>query len=458
MSHTHEVPTVRIRRVRTILWLPMVCVGLLLILMRHVWFVSQWQNYRALAIIWSLAAGFAALQWALSWLERPYSVTPEWQDRLDHMKVTVNIPVYNEDHDVLDRVIYSLFAQTRLPDKVEVVDDGSNEEYSDIRDYWLSNHPEQVEFSWVRQTNLGKKRAQVRTFARDDANIFITLDSDTTLARNAIEEGLKPFADARVQSVAGIELAWNHDSNLLTRIKSINTVIWQFVTCSAQNVMSGSILVNRGTFALYRADVVRDNVDFYVNETCFGRPFRLGDDSMLTLLALGRGRAVQQQTAVCFAVYPETFSHTMRQWTRWMRGTSVRTLWRLKYLPMFSWGWWYNFLTTWWYLAFISLLAVGVVNWHAAIQFMATALIFSSVWLWISATRALVLQRSDHNWLQLLEMIALVPLAAAWMALILRPIRLYGNATMLKQGWVTRQGGAEPVTVTGPERELEDST
>jgi hyaluronan synthase len=455
MKHSYDIPDARIRSTSALFWMPIVCTVLLLILIRHLWFISAWSHYRLIAIVWTVASVFAAVQWALSWMEKPYGATDGWQRRLDRMKVTVNVPVYNEDRVVLDRVLYALFSQSRLPDKIEVIDDGSDVDYTDIWRYWSNNHPRYVEFSWMRQSNLGKKRAQARTFAADDADIFITVDSDTTLARDAIREGLKPFADRRVQSVAGIELAWNHDTNLLTRLKSVNTVIWQFVTCSAQHVMGGNVLVNRGTFALYRAAVIRDNVDLYINETFFGRPFRLGDDSMLTLLALGRGRAVQQQTAVCFSVYPETLSHTLRQWTRWMRGTSVRTLWRLKYLPMLSWGWWYNFLTTWWYFAFIAVLVAGVVDWRVAWKFIVTALIFSSVWVWIIAFRCLMVRRSDHSWLQVLEMLALVPLATAWMAFVLRPIRVYGNVTMLRHGWVTRQRGAESLLSLEADVEME---
>lgn len=308
-----------------------------------------------------------------------------------------------------------------------------------------------ITFSWVRHANQGKKRAQCVTFAGDNADIFITLDSDTTLERDAIAEGLKPFADPRVQSVAGLELAWNHDRNLLTRIKSVNTVIWQFITCSAQNAAAGNNLVNRGTFALYRAPVIRDNVDAYLGETLFGRPVRLGDDSMLTLFAFGRGRAVQQTTAVSFAMYPETFSHTFRQWTRWMRGTSVRTMWRLRYLPLASWGWWYNFLTTWWYLAFLGILGSAVLGFGSSWRFLLTAMVFSAGWVWVMAVRMFLLRRSDQTALQVAEAFALVPLAIAWMALVLRPIRLYGNLTMLRQGWVTRVHGAEAMAPAGAE-------
>ncbi len=181
---------------------------LLLILIRHIWFVSAWPHYRIIAAVWTVASIFASIQWGLSWLERPYTVDSDSADYLRQLKVTVNVPVYNEEPIVLDRVVYALFSQTRLPDRVEVVDDGSRVDYSEIRDYWLAHHPDSVEFSWVCQENQGKKLTQATTFATDSADIFITLDSDTTLTKTAIEEGLtKPFANQRVQSVA--RRAWN---------------------------------------------------------------------------------------------------------------------------------------------------------------------------------------------------------------------------------------------------------
>jgi hyaluronan synthase len=164
---------------------------------------------------------------------------------------------------------------------------------------------------------------------------------------------------------------------------------------------------------------------------------------MLTLWALCRGRAVQQPSAVCFAVYPETISHTMRQWVRWMRGTSLRTLWRLRYLSPSCWGWWYTVITNWGYMAFISVLAAVVIDWPDSRQFAFAALYVNVGWTWMMATRIFAVRRSDQTRLQLAEALAIVPIALAWMILVLRPIRLYGQITVGKQGWVTRQAGAE---------------
>jgi hyaluronan synthase len=445
VNHTYHIPRVTVRRQKPALLVIVTVLTCLVFLVRHLWYVDRWSHYRLITIIWTVTFLIFAAQWVVSWLERPYTVTAAQQARLDRMRVTVNVPVWNEEPLILDRVLYSLFHQTRLPDRVQVVDDCSDlEDYREVREYWLRHHHPAVEFSWVRQReNLGKKRAQRRTFEGDPADIFVTLDSDTTLALNALEEGLKPFADRRVQSVAGLELAWNHDTSLLTRIKSVNALTWQFVTCSAQHVLGGQVLVNRGTFALYRGNMIRETLNAYTGETFMGRPVLLADDTMLTLWALGRGRAVQQVTAVCFAVYPETLSHTMRQWLRWMRGTSLRTLWRMRYLSPLTWAWWYTVLITWGYLAYLSLIAASIADWPRSRAFVVTALVLSITWNWITATRMFTLRRSDQGAAQLAEAFALVPIAIAWMTLVLRPVRLYGQLTMHKQGWVTRLGGAE---------------
>ena len=127
-------------------------------------------------------------------------------------------------------------------------------------------------------------------------------------------------ADAGVQSVAGIEVAYNAHANLLTRLSSIRQVAWQMTQCCVCRC-AGNVLVNRGTFAMYRAPVIRDNLDLYLNEKFLGKQVRYSDDSLLTLFALKPARAVQPLTAFRLPMYPENVGHALRQWVRWMRGS-----------------------------------------------------------------------------------------------------------------------------------------
>jgi hyaluronan synthase len=439
MNHEHKIPTVSIVRPRAYLWITGVGALLAVLVLRHVWFVISWGHYRLLAVLWLIYFIITALQWGISWLERPFTVRGADPTGLDRMRITVNVPVFNEDPEVLDRVLYALFRQTRLPSRVEVVDDGSTVDYQEVQTWWEQHHPPAVQFTWIRQANAGKKWAQARTFAGDPADVFVTLDSDTVLEARALEEGIKPFLDGRVQSVAGLELAWNHNWNLLTRLNSARQLTWQLVTCSSQNVLGGNVLINRGTFALYRGSLIRDVLPAYVGETFCRRSIRLGDDTFLTTMALCRGRAVQQPSAVCLAMYPANLSHHIRQWTRWMRGTTLRTIWRLRYLRWTSWGWLYTVISLWLYVASMAILALLVLQWPKSDSYMETLIVVGTLWAFIMASRILTVKRSDQTSLGRLGGVALNPLASFWVLAVLRFVRIYGTFTFLRQGWITRR-------------------
>jgi hyaluronan synthase len=429
---------VRLRRRLWLLWIVIIG-GCAVGAYRHADFFLIYRQEPALMAIWAVLFLFAAAQGILAWFERPYTVKRWERARLGRLRVTVNIPVYNEDPALLDRALYSLARQTRLPDRVSVVDDGSKHDYAEVRDWWQAHWPARSELHWTRQANGGKKRAQATTFGNDPhADIFITVDSDTALAINAIEEGLKPFADSRVQSVAGLELPMNLRRNWITWLNGTRALIWQLVSCSAQSVL-GDVLVNRGTYALYRAEVIRDNLEAYVEEQFFGHPVHLGDDAALTLFARGRGRAVQQPSAVQFAMYPETLSHHLRQWVRWMRGLTVRTFWRIRYLPVRSYGWWFTVMSLWGFFASTAALLSVPLLWPESRAFLLTAVAASVGWAWLMALRVFCVARSDESWWVRLRVFLLGPVAAAWVTFVLRWFRIHGIFTCMKDGWNTRQ-------------------
>lgn len=438
MKHEYVIPQVNIRKAR--LWAVFPFVGLVLMafIIRHVWFVLSFREYRTLTAIWLFYFVATGLQWAVSWMERPFNPNVEQKRTIDDLRVTVCIPVYNEDPVILDRVLFSLMSQTRLPNRVEVVDDGSKIDYAELVEWWGRQCPSGVEFAWIRQENAGKKFAHARTFSSDLADVFVTLDSDTALELRALEEGLKPFVDERVQSVAGLELAWNYNWNLLTRLNSTRQLLWQLVTCSAQNVAKGNVLINRGTFALYRGDLIRDVLDAYVGERFWGRRIKLGDDTFLTTMALCRGRAVQQPSAVCLTMYPENLSHHIRQWTRWMRGTTIRTFWRLRYLRTMSWGWLYTVLGLWLFVGSVASIVIVAVLWPGSASYIQAMIVATVIWAVAMATRMSVVKRSDQRVMGEMGAAALSPAAMLWVMTVLRVVRVYGTVTFLKQGWTTR--------------------
>jgi hyaluronan synthase len=408
---------------------------------RHAMAVGDVFNGRPVtfAITWAFVFVLLAQQLALAWLERPATVTAEQQAALDRLRVTVNVPVHNEQPELLRGCLWSLLEQTRLPNRVQVVVNGcSLESYRQVLTEWAAAAPGQLRADFVQVDQAGKRHAQAITFRDDDADIAVTIDSDTMLERRAIEEGLKPFADPRVQSVAGLELGWNGTHSFLTRLQELCRLTWQLTGRSALSTM-GQCLVNCGTFALYRAAVVRDNLDAYLNETFAGRRVEISDDSLLVMFALARGRAVQQPTAFMFTIYPETVAHHLRQQTRWMRGAFIRSWWRLRYLPVRSYAYWAEFIG-WVQFVLTGVLFVTLfVIWPLVERRVLPSLLVVSLLLgYAMALKLLLIRRTDQSRASQLGTFALAPAMVVWNWLVLRPVRLWAMATCLDMGWGTR--------------------
>ena len=197
-----------------------------------------------LGMVWLVC--FLLLWWVpLAWFDRPVRATAEQHAALDELTVTVQIPVYNEDPEILWACLCSVLAQTRPVQRVRVVDDGSTDhetgepvEYTEIRDAFLARaRSAGVEATWDRVENRGKRFAQMHVLTNDDADVFVTLDSDSVLDRQAVREGLAPFADPKVQSVAGHVLVLNDRANLLTRMTCLLYLPFTRGLRSAQSVM-----------------------------------------------------------------------------------------------------------------------------------------------------------------------------------------------------------------------------
>ncbi len=442
LAASYDVPDARFRPLRP--WFGLVLVVLFLAGMgaRHfqeakvIW-------YWPVVPLWALAFLSLAVQWFLSLRDAPRATTRAEDAQLAQLRVVVNVPVYNEDPVLLDRCIWSLVTQSRPPQRVSVVDDGSDVDYSVLAAHWVRTWPNGCEVSWARQENAGKKWAQARTFDGDpEADIFVTVDSDTCIDLHGIAEGLKPFADPEVASVAGFELVCNQAANWLTYSVSARNIQYQLVTWGAQSAV-GDVLTNRGPFALYRAENIREIIPAYLGETFLGRSVKLGDDAALTLFSKARGRAVQQVTAFGFAMHPEDFSHHFRQWTRWMRGSIIRDCWRLRYLPMRSYGWLFTVNKTFGFLAGPVIPGLVAWDWPHSDRAAAWIVIGLIVWPLMCGWRVLTIRRTDESRLFRAGLLLIYPFGVLWCYFVLRWIRFYALATFLRQGWVTRVGGVE---------------
>lgn len=400
-----------------------------------------------LAFAWAFS--FLLLWWVpVSWFEKPFRVTRRQARQLDDLVVVVQIPIYNEDPAALAACLESVLGQSRLPDRIRAVDDGSADPCTEVRDWFLAKaRTAGIDATWQRTANRGKRHAQMAALAHDDSDIIVTLDSDSVLDVHAIEEGLKPFADQRVTSVAGMVAVLNTRANWLTLLTAMLYTPFTRGFRSAQSVLK-HVLVNSGTLALYWGPAIRRYAGVYENEKFWGSPMQMNDDSMLTLYGLLHGQAVHQPTCVAYTLVPAKLGQYRRQQMRWMRGTFVRTFWWFRYAPsLWSPMFWMPLLEL------VQLLMSVVVpvalfmqpeaQAHAASLALTTLMVGAAI-NWMIALRFFMLRRTDESiWFHLL-LVAVAPLAGVWRLLVVKPMYFIALATFWRVGsWGTRAAGVE---------------
>ncbi len=406
-------------------------------------------GYAPLAWLWLPVLALLIGQTALYCGSRPHRARPDQQPALDRLHTTVLVPVYNEDEGYLRATLSSLLAQSRWPHCVHVVDDGSTQPYPGVQQWWLAAaRTAGVDASWTRTDNRGKRHAQVTAAAHcPHAQILVTVDSDAQLAPDALHELLQPFADARVQAVAGLVLASNNRRGVLSRMTDLWYTTMQLVDRSALSAL-GAVLVSSGSLAAYRAEILRDHTPSYLGETFLGRPVTFSDDSLLTLFALTRGRVVQQTSAVVFTAMPEKVGHHVRQYVRWMRGSTIRSLWRARHLPL-SHPAYAAQLARWLQQATYTAALAYLTAVHLRQQQPPSPLLLAVPFLVTASQtlRYLTIRRDDEPLRSQIATFALTPLALLWSWTVLRPARWYATVTCARTGWGTRTGGPE-VTLT----------
>lgn len=257
----------------------------------------------------------------------------------------------------------------------------------------------------------------------------------------AISEGLKPFHKPDVATVAGVVISKNVKKNILSRFTDLLFVSNQQLIDRSAMSQSGNVLVNSGSLAFYRSPLVFKAInEGYDDEKFLGRKVKFSDDSYLTLYGLMHGKAVQQPSAIVFADMPIKLSHHVRQQLRWSRGSFIRSLWRLKNLPIDSWGYLRQFVG---YLVFFSSLSITLQlfvfiplneNIWPPIELLLVPIILG----YLQATRYFTIRRSDLSLPRQIVIFMMAPLAYLWTIVVLRLIRLYSIATCYKTGWGTR--------------------
>jgi len=122
-----------------------------------------------------------------------------------------------------------------------------------------------------------------------------------------------------------------------------------------------------------------------------------------------------------------------------MRASTIRTFWRIRYLPVLSYVWLYVVYTLWGFFTAVAITIVIPLDWPATRNLALASGIAVVAWPCAIAIRLATVRRSDQRWYSKLGGILLLPAAALWYLVVLRQIRFYGIATCSRQHWVTRE-------------------
>lgn len=392
-------------------------------------------NHYAVPTLWTVAFGWFLLNLSVAWGYRPGWRTPPEATAayLRYTRAAVIVPVYNERPDALLATLASLDRQTRPPDTVFVVDDGSADTAALHAALDYARDGDRAHIRLLPQpTNRGKRFAQAAAWAwttRGDYDVWLFVDSDTTLADDAVEHMLGTFANHRVNAATSLILPRNHH-HPFAPFQAIEYAVGILADRAGAAVV-GAVPVMSGGFCAVRDRVVRGNVDRYL-DGWWGQ--HIGDDRHLATLAGMTGRVITQFHARSYTTVPTTVRGYLRQRVRWARSAWVGQLWTLRHTSPRRW--------MWWVIAFQALrdpllltVVVGVVRALPADAW-PTLGMYLVVLTWVRGMRFLG-ELHPRPWVQFTAWL-LAPAQLVVAVAVLLPVRTYALLTARRSGWLTR--------------------
>ena len=226
--------------------------------------------------------------------------------------VAVLIPAYNEEK-VIERTIRSALRSTYKNLRVIVIDDGSKDSTLKVaREYFVR---EQASGKVLILTKPNSGKAEALNFGlehlRPEEEIFVGIDADTVIAKDAVALLVPHFRNPKVGAVAGNAKVGNR-VNLWTRWQALEYITSQNFERRALNTL-GAVSVVPGAIGAWRVSVVRD-AHGYQTDT-------VAEDADLTMAILRNGYRVEyEDMALAYTEAPVSANGLMRQRFRWSFG------------------------------------------------------------------------------------------------------------------------------------------
>ena len=242
---------------------------------------------------------------------------------------SVIIPVYNESRHIYETV-QSVMASDYKNFEVIIVDDGSIDDSCE----WIEKA--KAEYKNIKtfycEKNCGKKHALVKGIELAENEILVTIDSDSTIAPDALTNIVRPFINPQVGGVAGNINVKNINEGIIPKLMDIIFVFSYEFLRSAQS-QCGSVLCTPGALSAYRKSAVVPLIEEWLNKTFLGKKTAIGEDRELTCMLLkNKWDVVYQESANAYTNMPVTYANLCKMLLRWVRGDIRENILMFKYV------------------------------------------------------------------------------------------------------------------------------
>ncbi|MBK8270158.1 MAG: glycosyltransferase [Planctomycetes bacterium] len=183
--------------------------------------------------------------------------------------------------------------------------------------------------------NRGKRWALWEGMKRATGEIFITVDSDSIIEKDALRAVVSPMVrDARIGGVAGNVRVLNREGGIIPRMLSVRYVMTFDFKRAAQSMMGGgAVLCCAGALAAYRKSAVMPVLEQWLHQTFRGGPARAGEDHAMTNFIIQQGfKVVYQSSARVYTKSPENYVALCKMFVRWARSNTRESLHTLRYV------------------------------------------------------------------------------------------------------------------------------
>jgi cellulose synthase/poly-beta-1,6-N-acetylglucosamine synthase-like glycosyltransferase/peptidoglycan/xylan/chitin deacetylase (PgdA/CDA1 family)/spore germination protein YaaH len=225
-------------------------------------------------------------------------------------RVAVLIPAYNEEM-VIVRTIRSVLRSDYPNLRVIVIDDGSLDRTFDVAREAYPKEIEEGRLLVLTKANGGK--AEALNFGLDhvEEEVYVGIDADTVIARDAVSKLVRHFADERVGAVAGNAKVGNR-INTWTRWQALEYITSQNFERRAMDLFN-VVTVVPGAIGAWRTNAVKKAGCYPVNTVAEDADLSMG-------LLEARYKVIYDDRALAFTEAPATARSLMRQRFRWSFG------------------------------------------------------------------------------------------------------------------------------------------